>query len=609
MSATPVVSAAFTLAEEYGLPVLPCRSHDLTINGKLYKAKSPLTPHGFKDASTNLAQIEEWWQRWPDALIGVPTGRVTKMLVIDIDPAGLEWYRQNASRFSAGRIHKTRRDGFHLLYRMPVDVEIGNSTSQLAPGVDVRGIGGYVVWWPAHGCEPTGDMEDLAEPPQWLIEAILAAQKNPKAAAPGNGHDAGRVHEGGRNDRLSREAFRQRKLGSTVEQILIVLRALNEANCVPPLDEAEVRQIAEGKARVTTGNNGEPDAPPEPYLLTWFESLGDVVQKPYVVKGLMLTGSLVVVFGESNSGKTFLMLDTALAAAQGIPWRGRLTHRTLVIYVAGESANSVRTRVAAYRKKHPELTHLPFAVLGHSVNFLDPGSVNTLIATINAAKAEHETTEVLVIVDTFARAIPGGNENDSQDVGMAVMAADTIRAATGACVAFVHHTGKDPAKGARGSSALRAAADTEILVEGTIGDSRIATVTKQRDLQSGQRMVFELEVVDLADDPEEPGRKITSCVVRHKGEDDLPATPAMRELRGKNQRLLVAALRARAKADPERIWTLPELRAAGAEIGLSKWTASRAVDAVISAGYMQPCVGGNRFTDGVHLGANGCNAP
>jgi hypothetical protein len=335
------------------------------------------------------------------------------------------------------------------------------------------------------------------------------------------------------------------------------------------------------------------------YPLTWFESLVDVVQNPYVVKGLVNAGSLVVVFGESNSGKTFLMLDMALAAARGIRWRGRLTRRTLAIYVAGESANSVQARVAAYRKKHPALTRLPFAVLGQGVNFLDPAPVNTLIATINAAKSEHEAVQVLVIIDTFARAIPGGNENDSQDVGRAVMAADEIRAATGACVAFVHHTGKDPAKGARGSSALRAAADTEILVEKLMGDSRTATVTKQRDLQSGQRMVFELEVVDLADDLDEPGKKVTSCVVRHKGDDELTQAPASRELRSKNQRLLIAALRARAEADPEHIWTLADLRTVGKEIGLSKWTARNVVDAVVASGYTRACVGGHRFTDGV----------
>jgi RecA-family ATPase len=93
---------------------------------------------------------------------------------------------------------------------------------------------------------------------------------------------------------------------------------------------------------------------------------------------------------------------------------------------------------------------------------------------------------VLVIIDTFARAIPGGNENDALDVGIAVAGADRIRAETGAAVGFVHHAGKDPTKGARSSSALRAATDTEIKIEGITG-TRTATVTKQRDLESGRR--------------------------------------------------------------------------------------------------------------------------
>ena len=59
---TPMQEAQ-RLAEEQNIPVFPCRAD-----------KKPYTEHGFKDASKNLEQIAEWWTKWPDALIGVPTG-------------------------------------------------------------------------------------------------------------------------------------------------------------------------------------------------------------------------------------------------------------------------------------------------------------------------------------------------------------------------------------------------------------------------------------------------------------------------------------------------------------------------------------------------------
>jgi hypothetical protein len=202
---------------------------------------------------------------------------------------------------------------------------------------------------------------------------------------------------------------------------------------------------------------------------------------------------------------------------------------------------------------------------------------------------------VLLIIDTFARSIIGGDENSAQDVGQAVAGADLIRTETGAAVGFIHHAGKDPTKGARGSSALRAAADTEILVEGLIGQ-RTATVSKQRDLESCQTMPFELVSVQIGTDPDD-GSPITSCTVRHL-QDGAPTTPAVAQFRGKAQRQIVAALRARAEADGEQIWTLPDLRRLGKEIGLSKSTAWNAVDALATSPYMQATAFGYRFVDG-----------
>ena len=129
---------AFSLAEEYDLPVFPCKPD-----------KKPYTEHGFHDASKSIDQIEVWWHIYTDALIGIPTGAASHILVVDIDPEGEDWYAEHIEELAATRVHQTKR-GHHLLYKMPA-LDIRNSASLLAPGVDVRAEGGYIIWWPAHG--------------------------------------------------------------------------------------------------------------------------------------------------------------------------------------------------------------------------------------------------------------------------------------------------------------------------------------------------------------------------------------------------------------------------------------------------------------------------
>jgi hypothetical protein len=68
------LDAALEYAQQ-GIPVFPCNPLD----------KKPLTPKGFKDASKDAAPIRAWWQRWPNAMIGAPTGPISGMWVVDLD--------------------------------------------------------------------------------------------------------------------------------------------------------------------------------------------------------------------------------------------------------------------------------------------------------------------------------------------------------------------------------------------------------------------------------------------------------------------------------------------------------------------------------------------
>lgn len=152
-----------------GIPVFPCRSN-----------KSPATEHGFHDASADSDTVADWWKRTPGALVGVPTGAASGFDALDVDPrhGGEHWWIAHVHRMPETRMHRTGSGGLHVLFRHVERVR--NTESKLAKGIDTRGAGGYIIWWPAHGCRVTD--APLAPWPAWLLRRLLARPKPPKRA-------------------------------------------------------------------------------------------------------------------------------------------------------------------------------------------------------------------------------------------------------------------------------------------------------------------------------------------------------------------------------------------------------------------------------------------
>lgn len=165
-------------------------------------------------------------------------------------------------------------------------------------------------------------------------------------------------------------------------------------------------------------------------------------------------------------------------------------------------------RVAALRRTHG-VCDVPLAVKRAGLDLLKSTADLQHIVDLAGEVAKRAPLRVIVI-DTLSRVMAGGDENSAQDMTALIRNIDAIRAATGAHIVLVHHSGKDAAKGARGHSSLRAATDTEIEVTHEEGD-RVATVTKQRDYQGGESFAFGLKSVELGQDQD--GDEVVSCVV------------------------------------------------------------------------------------------------
>lgn len=261
-----------------------------------------------------------------------------------------------------------------------------------------------------------------------------------------------------------------------------------------------------------------PSASAKPVLpFVWFRDAKPNLEANDFVEGLLTSGSMSVIYGPSNCGKTFFVMDLALHVAWGREWRGKTVDRGAVVYLSLEGAQGVQNRMNAFRLHH-ECRDLPFIAMPKPVNLLDDkADVEAVIQLVDYIAHETGLPVRMVIVDTLSRAIAGGNENSSEDMTALIGNCDRIRHATDAHLCIVHHSGKDEAKGARGHSSLRAATDTEIEIKRDPEVTRsIVKVVKQRDLEADDPLAFTLKSVNLGTNRR--GKPVTSCVVLDAGE-------------------------------------------------------------------------------------------
>jgi len=239
------------------------------------KDKTPISKNGCKDATTDKDQIYKWWAKFPDANIGLATGY--EFFVLDIDPDGMAWYEANDLPTTHEAV--TGRGGRHLLYRMPSGGVVKNSAGKIAPGVDVRGIGGYIcaapslhpsgtpyTWLDCEGEVPDGP---CAEAPPWLVDMAvkLADPAGQKFTMPDQ------IIEGGRDNTLYRLAASMRAHSFEYADIRAALTAAN-ARCVPPLPDADLDRISRSVCTKPPGKSPQyqqrqipqPMAPIEPVV-------------------------------------------------------------------------------------------------------------------------------------------------------------------------------------------------------------------------------------------------------------------------------------------------------------------------------------------------------
>ena len=245
--------------------------------------------------------------------------------------------------------------------------------------------------------------------------------------------------------------------------------------------------------------------------LTLFDDVGDYANKNWLLKGAIAKGETSMWIAPPKKLKSALMTDISVCIASGTDWRGHRSKETCgVVYFAFERGDLVKRRFDAHRKRDG-LVGLPIAISGKLVNFMDPGCIGTLVATIRDAEKQTGHGAGFVVIDTFAKGIAagGGDENQAKDLGRALANLRQVQEQTGVHIAIVHHTGKDEKKGARGSNAQ--VGDVDVLVQISGDDTKVATVTGANDQAEGELTKFKGEKAVLSVD--EDGDEVTTWII------------------------------------------------------------------------------------------------
>lgn len=518
-------------------------------------------------ASCANQQVRKFWTRHPTANIGV---HCADLLVLDIDPkrggdAALDELRVHGELPATFTV-RTPSGGEHRYFR--AEGGVPNSVDRLAPGIDVRSNGGYVVGpgsrTPA-GEYTVSDPSPVAEAPAWLIGAYLERLRpterrqepvpvgqgdlDPEKAVAKARHwlrSAQPAIEGQGGDVLTFQTVcRVRDFGVPEDRALEVLEGWN-ARCEPPWEPEELQRKIDNAYRyaqnpfgvdspdalfepVPEEDRGPPPKPEPPIDETIYGpddvDLDRVLNTRYLVKHWLNAQTQALMFGHYGAGKTFLALHLAACLAAGKEWFGRRVTQCGVLYAGYEGEAAMGRRLYALRREYPDWDMSRFAVRGLRYAIAPPngGEERTkgqaeLEAALRVFRRRHGQWPGLVIIDPLRNAL-GGSDSDPTLTTAYLNYANRIARATGATVLTVHHPGHGDQERSRGDSAIESFMDTVIRIDHKRG---IIESAKQRD-EATDSTFYRLKIVSLGKDQD--GEEQTTCVAEEVSMN--PMDPAL----------------------------------------------------------------------------------
>jgi len=294
-------------------------------------------------------------------------------------------------------------------------------------------------------------------------------------------------------------------------------RAATESEVTPPSGKDLPRKDRGAAARPATGQTAggsdfaeqstgtQEDGSEKVFPIRWTST--ELDRKPrFLIEGVIDQKTVIIVHGPPGEGKSLIVLDICIHIAIEHGWMGRRTTGGRVVYITSESQEqAVNNRRLAFEGKYPDLASAPFGTLVHEFDMMTANDRrNDPEKLIHTLRDKGPIT--LIVFDTMSATMGGASDTSQAAAQRYFDACTRIGKALECAVMIVHHSGKDPSKGPRGSNAISAAIDTELLVaDGSVRSG------KQRDMGSFSfHRHFTLEKVELGED--EDGNMITGFV-------------------------------------------------------------------------------------------------
>ena len=246
------------------------------------------------------------------------------------------------------------------------------------------------------------------------------------------------------------------------------------------------------------------------------EIIGNVKTPCWTVRDYIESDTHLLLFGESETLKSFLAVDIGLHVAAGIDWCGQPVKQGPVFYINGEGRGGFNRRVKAWciANRIQDIANIPFFRSRKPTRFYDESAALKVAMAIKKLAKRHGNP-VLVIVDTLAKNL-GADENSNQDIGKYVSHVDDlITRPFGCSVMTIHHVGHGDKTRARGAYALKGDFDADMMVsrdKSYLADIVTLEPGKMKDGQAGAPLSFNPRVVELGLQ-DEWERQVTSLVL------------------------------------------------------------------------------------------------
>ncbi len=510
----------------------------------------------FQDKQPSQEELELWISMHPATNWAVLTGQ--QITVVDADS-------DDAVEFvETGRITRTPRwvdtsAGRHYWFRASSGLAIRNSANH---GLDIRGIGGYVVAPGSQHSDGTIYTQHIAAGLDGSISELPVLTEHDMTAITGFGTSSSvsgvlpditgiapidpnvPVEAGARDATAASLAGKLIGQGQDLNSVVRQLHAWNEDNPEPLAPGLIDKTIAS-----VTGTH-QRNHPEEPILITppveqvYFRQANELINSAgatsWLVRNYLTTDSLALLFGDFATGKSFIALDLACSIALGVPWLDQKTQLGSVFFICGEGQLGIGKRLRAWQQHHESLADAPLFISTIAPNLNHEATAIAVMNTIQQLADASGTVPRMIVVDTVARTLAAGGEDENETKAMSrfVNLLDHYcRRPWGACVLCVHHVGHGDKSRARGSIALPAACDIAFHVERHESGPLTLSCTKMKDDVQPDELNLELLVVELDDLVDDEGAPVTSAVI-------IPSVsaPGAKPVRGKYQQDALAVL-------------------------------------------------------------------